>query len=413
MNRRVVVTGMGVISPIGIGLETFWDSLIKGLSGIDYIQSFETEDFSVKIAGEVTDFDTSKYFDKKETKRLDRFAQFAVASALMAMEDANLEIQPDLASRAGVLLGSGVGGIATFENQAKILFNKGPRKISPFFIPMMISNIAAGQISIYCGAKGHNSSAVTACASGATAIGDAAEIIKRGDADIMISGGSEAAITPLAMAGFTNLKALSSYNDQPKRASRPFDANRDGFVMGEGSGILILEELELAKKRGAKIYGEIIGYGMSGDAYHITDPAPEGEGAARCMNLALTKAGLAPEEVDYINAHGTSTPKNDKVETQAIKTIFGAHANKMAISSTKSMTGHLLGAAGAIEAIACLQVLNQAIIPPTINYENPDPECDLYYVPNEAINQEVNVALSNSLGFGGHNATLIFKKYVS
>lgn len=413
MKKRVVVTGIGVISPMGIGLETFWNSLVNGVSGIGYIESFDTTDFSVKIAGEVKEFDASNYFEKKEAKRLDRFAQFAVASALMAMEDANLVISPEISLRAGVLLGSGVGGIATMEDQAKALFKKGPRKISPFFIPMMISNIAAGQISIYCGAKGHNSSAVTACASGATAIGDAAEIIKRGDADIMITGGSEAAITPLSIGGFSNMKALSLGNEEPTRASRPFDAERNGFVMGEGSGILILEELEFAKKRGAKIYGEVISYGMSGDAYHITDPAPEGEGAARCMEFALKKADLAPEEIDYINAHGTSTPKNDKLETQAIKTIFGAHADKLAISSTKSMTGHLLGAAGAIEAIACLQVLKHDLIPPTINYENPDPDCDLYYVPNKAIKQEVNLALSNSLGFGGHNATLIFKKYVN
>ncbi|AZR72750.1 beta-ketoacyl-[acyl-carrier-protein] synthase II [Anoxybacter fermentans] len=411
MGRRVVVTGMGVVSPVGIGVDNFWNSLVNGVSGIDYIESFDTTDFPVKIAGEVKDFDPSDYFERKEAKRLDRFAQFAIVAALMAMKDANLELTSDIAERAGVLIGSGIGGMQTFEEQARIMFTKGPRRISPFFIPMMISNIASGQVSIYTGAKGPNSNAVTACASGSTAIGDASEIIKRGDADIMITGGSEAAITPLAIAGFSNMKALSTRNDEPKRASRPFDAERDGFVMGEGCGILILEELEHAKKRGANIYGELIGYGMSGDAYHITDPAPEGEGAARCMQMALNKAGIDPSEIDYINAHGTSTPKNDKFETMAIKKVFGEHAYKLAVSSTKSMTGHLLGAAGAIEAIACLMAIKTDTVPPTINYENPDPECDLYYVPNKAEKRTVNVALSNSLGFGGHNATLIFKKY--
>ncbi len=411
MNRRVVVTGMGIISPVGIGLDSFWNSMINGVSGIGYIESFDTTEHAVKIGGEVKDFDPGDYFDRKEAKRLDRFAQFAVASALLAMKDANLEIDDDVSPRAGVLLGSGIGGIQTLEDQSKTLSEKGPRRVSPFFIPMMISNIASGQVSIYCNAKGHNSSAVTACASAATAIGDATEIIKRGDADVMISGGAEAAVTPLAIAGFANMKALSTRNDEPQRASRPFDAERDGFVMGEGAAILILEELEFAKKRGARIYGEVIGYGMSGDAYHITDPAPEGEGAARCMQLAIDKAGISPGDVDYINAHGTSTSKNDKLETQAIKTVFGEYAYKLAVSSTKSMTGHLLGAAGAVEAVASLMAINHHIIPPTINYDNPDPECDLYYVPNKAEEREINVVLSNSLGFGGHNATVIFRKY--
>ncbi len=411
MERRVVVTGMGVLSPVGTGVDTFWNALINGESGIDYIDAFDTTDYTVKIAGEVKDFNPGDYFEKKEAKRLDRFAQFAIAAALMAVKDANLSNPPEDAERVGVLIGSGIGGLATMEDQVTILNEKGPRRVSPFFIPMMISNMASGQVSIYCGAKGPNSNAVTACASSTTAIGDAAEIIRRGDADVMISGGSEATVTPIAIAGFSNMKALSTRNDDPKAASRPFDADRDGFVLSEGSGVVILEELEHAKKRGAKIYGEVIGYGMSGDAHHITEPAPEGEGAARCMQMAINKAGIDPTEIDYINAHGTSTPKNDKFETMAINTVFGEHAKKLAISSTKSMTGHLLGAAGAIEAIACLLAIQNGIIPPTINYETPDPECDLYYVPNKVEKRDINIALSNSLGFGGHNATLIFKKY--
>lgn len=410
MTRRVVVTGMGVISPVGIGVDKFWNSLINGISGISMIESFDTTDFSVKIAGEVKDFNPGDFFDKKEAKRLDRFAQFAVAASIMAVKDANLEITPENANNIGVLIGSGIGGIQTFEEQAELLVTRGPGRISPFFIPMMISNMASGQVSIYTGAKGPNSNAVTACASASTAIGDASEIIKRGDADVMITGGTEAAITRLAIGGFSNMKALSTRNDEPEKASRPFDADRDGFVMGEGAGILVLEEYEHAVKRGARIYAEFAGYGMSGDAYHMTDPAPEGEGAARCMAMALRKAGIKPEEIDYINAHGTSTAKNDKFETSAIKTVFGEHARKLAISSTKSMTGHLLGAAGGIEAIASIMAIVTDTVPPTINYETPDPECDLYYVPNKAEKRTVNMALSNSLGFGGHNATLIFKK---
>lgn len=410
MTRRVVVTGMGVISPVGIGVDKFWNSLINGVSGISKIESFDTTDYSVKIAGEVKEFNPGDFFDKKEARRLDRFAQFAVAASIMAVKDANLEITPENADHIGVLIGSGIGGMQTFEEQAELLVTRGPGRISPFFIPMMISNMASGQVSIYTGAKGPNSNAVTACASASTAIGDASEIIKRGDADVMITGGTEAAITRLAIAGFSNMKALSTRNDEPEKASRPFDADRDGFVMGEGAGILILEEYEHAVKRGARIYAEFAGYGMSGDAYHMTDPAPEGEGAARCMAMALRKAGMKPEEIDYINAHGTSTAKNDKFETIAIKSIFGEHAQKLAVSSTKSMTGHLLGAAGGIEAIASIMAIITDTVPPTINYETPDPECDLYYVPNKAEKRTVNVALSNSLGFGGHNATLIFKK---
>ncbi|MCK4259035.1 MAG: beta-ketoacyl-ACP synthase II [Halanaerobiales bacterium] len=411
MERRVVVTGMGVITPVGSGVDNFWNALINGESGIDYIDAFDTSNFPVKIAGQVRDFNPDDYFDKKETKRLDRFAQFAIVTSLMAVKDAGLPIPPVDAERVGVIIGSGIGGLATLEKQVKILNEKGPRRVSPFYIPMMISNMASGQVSIYCGAKGPNSTAVTACASSSTAIGDASEIIRRGDADVMIAGGSEATVTPSAIAGFSNMKALSTRNDDPKAASRPFDKDRDGFVLSEGSGVIILEELEHAKKRGAKIYGEIIGYGLSGDAHHITEPAPEGEGAARCMQMAINKASIDPTEVDYINAHGTSTPKNDKFETMAIKTVFGEHAKKVAISSTKSMTGHLLGATGAIEAVVSLMAIKEDTIPPTINYETPDPECDLYYVPNKPEKRTVNIALSNSLGFGGHNATLIFKKF--
>lgn len=410
MNRRVVVTGIGVVSPVGIGLDNFWQALVEGKSGIGKITRFDTEDFAVKIAGEVNDFDPNDYFDRKEARRLDRFAQMAIVSAQMALKDAELEIQDNIAERTGVLLGSGIGGLETLEDQARVLMKKGPARVSPFFIPMMISNIASGQISIYVGAKGPNSNTTTACASSAHAIGEAAEIIKRGDADVMIAGGSEAAITPLAMAGFTVMRALSTRNDEPEKASRPFDAERDGFVMGEGSCVMIMEEYEMAKARGAQIYGEVKGYGLTGDAYHITAPAPEGEGAARCMQMAIDKAGIQPEEVDYINAHGTSTPLNDKYETMAIKKVFGEHAYKLLVSSTKSMTGHLLGGAGALESAVCLLAIKNGVIPPTINYEHPDPECDLNYVPNQSVKKEVNVALTNSLGFGGHNATLVFTR---
>lgn len=411
MNRRVVITGLGIISPIGIGKEKFWNSLIEGKSGIDYITKFDTEEFSTKIAAEVKDFNPYDYIDKKEAKRMDRFTQFAVAASKMAVEDAGLELDILNKERIGVILGSGVGGIETLEEQMKKLIEKGPKKVSPFFVPMMIGNMAAGQISILLGAKGPSETIVTACASSTNAIGDSFKTIQRGDADIIVTGGAEAAVTPLALAGFSSMRALSTNNENPQEASRPFDKDRDGFVMGEGSAILILEELQHALERGAKIYGEIIGYGTTSDAYHITAPAENGEGAKRAMELAINDAGVTPEDIDYINAHGTSTPYNDKFETFAIKSLFKEHAYKLKVSSTKSMTGHLLGAAGGLEAAVCaLTVLND-VIPPTINYKTKDEECDLNYVPNQAIKSTVNYAISNSLGFGGHNSTIVIKKY--
>jgi 3-oxoacyl-[acyl-carrier-protein] synthase II len=411
MSSRVVVTGMGVISPVGSGLENYWSALINGETGIDRITHFDATEFDTKIAGEVNDFDPKDYMDRKEAKRMDRFAQLAVAAAKMAVEDAELEINENNSERTGVLIGSGIGGMETFEAQAKRLIERGPGRVSPFFIPMMIANMAAGQVSIHTGAKGPNTTTVSACASGTNAIGDAFEIIQRGNADIMITGGAEASVTPLSYAGFCSMKAMSTRNDEPQKASRPFDAERDGFVMGEGSGVLILEKLENALERGANIYGEVIGYGMSGDAYHVTAPAPQGDGAKRSMEMAINNANLDSSEVDYINAHGTSTPQNDKLETMAIKAVFEEQAKDLVISSTKSMTGHLLGAAGGIEAIASILAIKEGVVPPTINYENEDETCDLDYVPNQACEMEVNVSLSNSLGFGGHNATLIFKKY--
>ncbi|MCT4621411.1 MAG: beta-ketoacyl-ACP synthase II [Marinisporobacter sp.] len=411
MKRRVVVTGIGAVTPIGIGKENFFNALKLGKCGIDRITKFDTTDFTAQIAGEVKDFEPTDYIDKKEAKRMDPYTQFAVAASKMAVEDAKIDLESINQNRFGVVLGSGIGGIQTLEEQYKKLLDKGPRRVSPFFIPMMITNIAAGQVSIRFGAKGPNSTTVTACASSTNAIGDAFKIIQRGDADMMITGGTEASITPLAVAGFCTMKALSTRNDDPKTASRPFDKDRDGFVMGEGAGMIILEELEHALARGAHIYGEMVGYGMSADAYHITAPAPEGEGGARAMKNAIDDAGIQPEDIDYINAHGTSTPLNDKNESMAIKTVFGEHAYKLSVSSTKSMTGHLLGGAGGVEAIACLLALTEDFIPPTINYTTPDPECDLDYTPNEGRNREVRYALSNSLGFGGHNATIVLKKY--
>lgn len=412
MRRRVVITGMGVISPVGNSVEAFWHSLIHGVSGIDTITAFDTSEYATHIAGEVKGFNPEEYMDKKEAKRMDRFAQFAVAATKQALEQAKLDIRSYKApERVGVYIGSGIGGLGTYEDNFKILLEKGPRRVSPFFIPMMIANMGSGIVSILFGAKGPNSSPISACATGTHAIGDATEIIRRGKAEVMIAGGSEATIRPLALAGFGSMKALSTRNEEPKKASRPFDLDRDGFVMSEGAGILILEELEHAKARGASIFAEVIGYGMSGDAYHLTAPAPEGEGAARSMSEAIADAGLKPKDVDYINAHGTSTDYNDKFETLAIKHVFGEHAYRLAISSTKSMTGHMLGAAGGVEAIATALTIDRGIIPPTINYEHPDPDCDLDYVPNEAREAEVNVALSDSLGFGGHNATILLKKY--
>lgn len=405
--RRVVVTGLGVICPSGIGIKELWDNLIVGKSAGGLIDTFDVSEFDSKIACLVRGFDPAKYISPKDIKRMDPFVRFAVAAAKIAMEDAQLDMKKVDADRVGVLVGSGIGGITTVEEQHKIMLEKGPSRMSPFLIPMLIVNMAPGQISIQTGAKGPNSCIATACATSAHAVGEAARLILHGDADVMIAGGAEAAITNLGLGGFCAMKALSTRNDAPQKASRPFDRERDGFVMGEGAGILILEELSHAKKRGAKIYAELLGYGLTGDAYHMTAPAPDGDGAMRCMKMALRDAGLNPDQVDYINAHGTSTALNDKLETQAIKKVFGSHAKKVPISSTKSMMGHLLGAAGSVELIICSLVIQNGIIPPTINYEYPDPECDLDYVPNTAREAKVEVALSNSLGFGGHNATLV------
>ncbi|PJW15041.1 beta-ketoacyl-[acyl-carrier-protein] synthase II [Geobacillus sp. Manikaran-105] len=408
--RRVVVTGIGAVTPLGNDAETTWKNIIAGQSGIDIVTRVNPDDFPAKVAAEVKDFDPSLFIDRREARKMDRFTQFAVAAALMAVKDANLNIHESNAERVGVWIGSGIGGMETFEQQFEIFQQRGYRRVSPFFVPMMIPDMAAGQVSIILGAKGMNSCTVTACATGANSIGDAFRVIQRGDADVMIAGGTEAPITKMSFAGFCANTALST-NPDPKTASRPFDKNRDGFVMGEGAGIIVLEELEHALRRGAKIYAEIVGYGATADAYHITAPAPGGEGGVRAMRLALQDAGLQPEDIDYINAHGTSTEYNDKYETIAIKEVFGDHAYKLAISSTKSMTGHLLGATGAVEAIFSVLAIRDGVIPPTINYETPDPECDLDYVPNEARRQTVRAVLSNSFGFGGHNATLIFKAY--
>lgn len=411
MNRRVVVTGLGTVSPVGIGKDDFWRALVAGESGIGKITAFDARDFASQIAGEVRDFDVAAFIDNREARRMDRFSHFAIAASKMALEDSGLKVDSSNAERVGVIIGSGIGGLSTLEAQHEILLSKGPRRVSPFLVPMMICNMAAGQVSIVVGAKGPNSCTVTACASGGHAIGDAFELIKRGAADACVCGGSEACVTPIAVAGFSSMRALSTRNDDPQKASRPFDAKRDGFVIGEGAGIIILELLENALAREAHIYGEIVGYGMTGDAYHITAPSPEGEGAARAMEAALQEAQIFPAEVDYINAHGTSTPYNDEFETMAIKKVFGEHAYRLAISSTKSETGHLLGAAGGIEMITCALVLETSSIPPTINYEFPDPQCDLNYVPNIVLKKNVNTAMSNSLGFGGHNVSLVIKKF--
>lgn len=410
MKRRVVITGMGVMSSLGHELETFWSNLMAGKSGVSVIESFDTSEYTTHIAAEIHDFNPEAYMDKKEARRMDRFVQFAVAASQFAVKDASLEVGGDVdPERCGVYVGSGIGGLGTWEEQHKILLEKGPKRVSPFFIPMMIANMASGQISMLLGAKGPNSTAVTACATGTHSIGDSYKLIQRGDADVMICGGAEATIRPTGMAGFCALRAMSTRNEEPEKASRPFDADRDGFVMGEGAGILVLEELEHAQKRGARIYAEVIGYGMSGDAHHMTDPDPEG--AARCMTRAIRDAGIEPEQVDYINAHGTSTPIGDKSETTAIKKALGDHAYKVAISSTKSMTGHLLGAAGGVEAVITGLTLSRGKIAPTINLERPDPECDLDYVPNVAREADVRIAMSNSFGFGGHNATIVLKRF--
>jgi len=409
--RRVVITGLGAVTPLGNNVRESWERLVKGESGIGPITKFDASGLSSRIAAEVKDFDGTLYFEKKELRRTDLFIQYAVASAVQAVEDSGLDLSSVDKDRVGVLIGSGIGGLKTIEDNTRTLIERGPKRISPFFIPMAIINMASSMVSIRFGFRGPNSSVVTACATGANAIGDAFKIIQRGDADIMLAGGSEAPICQLGVAGFSVMRALSTRNDEPQKASRPFDRERDGFVIGEGAGVVVLEDYESAKRRGAKIYAEIIGYGMSGDAYHITMPDENGEGAVLCMKAALSDAGLAPEEVDYINAHGTSTPLNDKIETLAIKKVFGEHAKRLAVSSNKSMIGHLLGAAGAVEAIFTVLSIHHGIIPPTINYEFPDPECDLDYVPNEARQKDIRVAISNSFGFGGVNACLAFRKF--
>ena len=411
MRRRVVVTGMGLVIPTGIGVETAWKNVCEGKSGIGPLTRFDTNGFETKIAAEVKDFNPEIYIDKKEIKRTDLFVQYAIAATKEALEDAQLAITPENSEQIGVIVGTGLGGLPTLEKYHKVLLERGPGRISPFFIPMLIANLASGHIAIQFGPKGPNTCVVTACATGAHCIGDAFRVIVYGDAEAMIAGGTEANITPLTIGGFNAMKALSTRNDEPEKACRPFEKNRDGFVVAEGSGILILEELQFALKRKAKIYGELVGYGYTGDAYHITAPSPDGDGAVRCMRMALKDAGLKPEEIDYINAHGTSTPLNDLTETIAIKTVFGDHAKKIPISATKSMTGHLLGAAGSTEAIFTILAIRDAMMPPTINYEEPDPQCDLDYVPNVARRNSLTVAMSNAFGFGGTNATLIFKKF--
>ena len=411
MKKRVVITGLGCVTPIGTGKDKFWENIKNGICGIDKITRFDSSSFQTQIAGEVKDFNPEDYINKKELKRMDRFSHFAIASASLAVKDANLDIDLLDREKVGVIIGSGIGGVETIEEQHKILLEKGNKRVSPFFVPMMISNMAAGQVSIMLGAKGPNTNVSTACASGSHAIGDAFKIVQRGDATIMVAGGSEAGITPLSFAGFCNMKAMSTRNDSPETASRPFDKDRDGFVMGEGAGIVILEELEHALKRGAKIYAEVVGYGLTADAHHMTTPSENGEGASRAINMAIKDGNIPLSEVDYINAHGTSTYYNDKFETMAIKDVFKAHAYDLCVSSTKSMTGHLLGAAGAIEAIVCAMSIYDGYVPPTINIENVDEELDLDYVINKGKEKNVRYALSNSLGFGGHNATLAFKKY--
>jgi 3-oxoacyl-[acyl-carrier-protein] synthase II len=409
--RRVVVTGLGTLSPVGNTADEFWTALVQGRSGVGMITRFDTTGYPTRIAGEVRNFDPLDFVDKKEARRLDPYLQYAIASAVLAVQDAALDTGKVDGNRFGVLIGSGIGGISTLLESHRNLIEKGPDRVSPFFIPMLIANMASGLVSMRFGAKGPNSAVVTACATGNHAIGDSFKIIQRADADIMIAGGSEAIIIPLTIAGFCSMKAMSTRNDEPTKAMRPFDANRDGFVAGEGAGILVLESLDHALARDARIYAEIVGYGMTGDAHHMTAPDPEGDGAARAMAAAVRDAGLDVSDVGYINAHGTSTQYNDKFESIAIKRVFGEHARRLAVSSTKSMTGHLLGAAGGVEAIATVLALHHGVLPPTINYETPDPDCDLDYIPNQARKQDVEVALSNAFGFGGTNATLAFRAY--
>jgi len=412
--KRVVITGLGAITPLGSDLESYWQGLMAGKSGIGPITHFDASRHATKIAAEVKGFDPHEYMDRKDAKRMDRFAQFAVATSKQALADAQLEITDLNAEQIGVMIGTGVGGLKVMEEQQEVYLNRGPSRCSPFMVPMMIANMAAGLTAIHTGAKGPNSCPVTACAAGSNAIGDAFRLVQQGYAQAIICGGTEAAVTPLSVAGFASARALSSRNEEPELASRPFDRDRDGFVIGEGCGILILESLDHALSRGAKIYGEMIGYGMTCDAYHMTAPVPGGEGAARCIQLALKDAGVTPDQVSYVNAHGTSTPANDPTETQAIKTALGTEvAHKIAVSSTKSMTGHLLGGSGGIEGVAAAMAVHQDRVPPTINLQNPDTDCDLDYVPNEPRDLSVEVALSNSFGFGGHNVTLVFQKYRS
>jgi len=402
---------MGALTPLGLDINTTWEGLVDGKSGIDHITQFDASSLETRFAGEVKGFDPVEYMGRKEARRMDRFSQLAVAASVEAVRDAGLEINDTNKGNIGVLIGSGIGGLLTMSEQVRILIEQGPDRVSPFLVPMMIADMASAQVSIALGARGPNFCPTSACSSGSDAIGTAYEIIKRGDAEAMFAGGSEAIITPIGVAGFSANRALSTRNEAPQQASRPFDAERDGFVIGEGAAILVLEDLAFARERGARIIAEITGYGASSDAVHITQPSEDGEGAARAMQMALRKAGLAPSEIGYINAHGTSTPLNDKVETMAIKTVFGDYAYNVPISSTKSMTGHLLGAAGAIEGAVCIKVINTGVIPPTVNYNNPDPECDLNYVPNKAREARISSAMSNSFGFGGHNSVLVFQEF--
>lgn len=413
MGRKVAVTGIGMISPLGTGTEKTWKGLLDGRSGIGKITHFDSTGFPCQIAGEVQDFEIDRFIEIKEQKKMDRFIHLGVAASIMAMDDSKLKITKDNAERVGVIVGSGMGGLSSIERYHSVILEKGPKKVTPFFIPMVIINLVAGQIAIRFGVKGPNLAVATACASGTHSIGDAFRLIQRGEVDAMIAGGTEAVISPLGVGGFTAMRALSTRNNEPERASRPFDKDRDGFVMGEGAGILILEEMEHAVNRGARIYAELIGYGMTGDAYHFTTPSPNGEGAARCMQAALMDSGSKPEEVNYINAHGTSTKYNDELETAAIRKIFGKHAYKLAVSSTKSMTGHLLGASGGLEGVITVLSIFNNIAPPTINLENPDPECDLDYVPHKARLMDISVAMSNSFGFGGTNASIVFRKHTT
>lgn len=410
---RVVITGLGVVTPIGNDIETFWKNLISGYCGIEKISSFDAAPFATQIAGEVKQFDPAPAFPSpKEIRRTDRYSQFGVYAAWQALKDSGLDLEKENRDEIGVILGSGIGGLHTTAEQHKILLNRGPDRISPFMIPMLISNMASGLVSMFHNLRGPNFATVSACATANHAIGEAWRAVKMGDAQVMFAGGAEAAVTDIGIGGFCAMKAMSTRNDDPKHASRPFDKDRDGFVMGEGSGVLVLEELEHAKKRGAKIYCEIIGYGNTADAYHLTSPSPNGEGAARCMKMAMRQSGMKPEDVSYINAHGTSTPQGDACETQAIKTVFGEHAKKLAVSSTKGATGHMLGAAGAVEMSACALAIKNGIAPPTINYQTPDPECDLDYIPNTAREMKIVAVINNSFGFGGHNASIAAKKFI-